>query len=283
MFSLNSYVIVKEPVIPLYLAPVVDTEINTQATYGTLVKTLETTQNGWIKIKTPDGEEGWSKTSYLTEHKNVTEEKNVRAIKNFFAHVYKINNTTLPPILTLPLGAPIHLVDPLDTAERWLPILLISGETGWIQRGDVDFFPEPKTLNHLIAFAKKFLGLPYTWGGVSTYGFDCSGLIQFLFKQLGVLLPRNARDQINSPLLMSVEKENLQACDLIFFGEEKINHVGLYLGDDIFLHAGVRDGAPLVMISSLKTTKYTYQAARRLITSVFGLLSRKENPKLRLI
>jgi hypothetical protein len=59
-------------------------------------------------------------------------------------------------------------------------------------------------LEETLAFSKNFIGLPYTWGGTSSYGVDCSGFVQMLFKEMGVLLPRNSRDQAKSPLLSPV-------------------------------------------------------------------------------
>ena len=99
------------------------------------------------------------------------------------------------------MEAKIKLIDVIDKGERWVPIELVTGEKAWIQRGDVDFTPRIKTLEETLAFSKKFIGLPYTWGGTSSYGFDCSGFVQMLFKEMGLLLPRNSRDQANSPLL----------------------------------------------------------------------------------
>src|SRR5271156_1794605 len=114
---------------------------------------------------------------------------------------------------------------------------LISGEKAWIQRGDVDFNPQYKTLEEMIAFSKKFIGLPYSWAGVSSYGFDCSGFVQMLFKEIGLFLPRNSRFQAQCSLFVPVAQEDLQPGDLVFFGQTRINHVGVYLGNDEFIHS----------------------------------------------
>ena len=93
---------------------------------------------------------------------------------------------------------------------------------------------------------------------------DCSGFVQMLMREMGVQFPRNSRNQAISSCLIPIERENLQAGDLVFFGEGKITHVGLYLGNDEFIHAGVRDIGPMVSISTLSTTNYTYYTARRI-------------------
>ena len=84
-----------------------------------------------------------------------------------------------------------------------------------------------------------------------------------LFKEMGLLLPRNSRDQAQCNLFTPVAQEDLQRGDLVFFGKTRITHVGLYLGNDEFIHSGVTE-IPIVMISNLQSGKYNFQAARRI-------------------
>lgn len=256
--------VVNVPVVNVYVKPLERSELNTQAIYGSSVEILE--QNGgWCKIKMNDEEIGYVEKQNLLEHSDFEKSPLLRPVKNLFAHVYQVTDTTpYPPLLTLPFGALVKVLDPVDKGERWVAIELANGEKGWIQRGDIDFSPRKKSLEEILSFGKTFLGLPYTWGGTSSYGFDCSGFTQMLFKQMGVSLPRNSRNQSESDLLQPIEKQDMRPGDLVFFGESKITHVGLYLGNNEFLQAGVRDEAPLVRISNLQTTKYNFKCARRL-------------------
>ena len=85
-------------------------------------------------------------------------------------------------------------------------------------------------LNH----GKKFIGTPYVWGGASPKGFDCSGLVHYLYQKQGVSIPRNSREQFSRLPVAS----NPQPGDLVFFRRNgTINHVGLYLGGGKMLHA----------------------------------------------
>lgn len=255
--------VINQSVVNLYVEPKEEASVDSQAVYGSFVEGVEQS-NSWCKVKMPDGVEGWVLSSQIVANPDFEQSENLRPVKNLFAHVYRVTDTTpFPPLLTLPYGARIKLEEPVDTGERWVPIELASGEKAWIQRGDVEFEPKRKTLEEMLAFSKNFLGLPYTWGGTSSYGFDCSGFVQMLFKEMGVLLPRNSREQAASPLLTPVEREDLQPGDLIFFGEERIIHVGLYLGNQEYIHAGVRE-EPVVRISHLQTGKYPFYTARRL-------------------
>ena len=87
------------------------------------------------------------------------------------------------------------------------------------------------------ALAAKMVGKPYKYGGSSPSGFDCSGLVQYSFKQAGVSLPHNTVQQRSASRLIQVAE--LRRGDLLFFNQEgkKFGHVGIYLGDGRFVHA----------------------------------------------
>jgi hypothetical protein len=251
------------PVVNIYLQPQEDTEVNSQAIYGTVIEVIDRLSD-WSKIRTVDGAEGWVLSSQLTTNPSYESSDHLRPIKSLFAHIYRVPDTTpYPPLLTIPYGSKVKLDETVDTGERWVSMELLSGEKAWIQRGDIDFTPQFKTLEEMIVFSKKFLGLPYTWAGTSSYGFDCSGFMQMLFREMGLQIPRNSRDQAQCNLFTSVAQEDLQSGDLVFFGKTRIIHVGLYLGNDEFIHAGVTE-LPMVMISNMKSGKYNFQAARRI-------------------
>ena len=256
-------VVVGQPVVNIYCRPEDDTEVHTQAIYGSSVDILEQISD-WSLVVTPDGVVGWVQTAYLQDNLPYEKSDHLRPVKNLFAHIYRVTDTTpFPPLMTLPYGSKVMLEETVDTGERWVRIELASGEKAWIQRGDVDFSPKRKTFEEMIAFSKKFLGLPYTWGGTSSYGFDCSGFVQMLFKEMGFVIPRNSRDQAASPLFIPVSQEDLQRGDLVFFGKARITHVGLYLGEGEFIHSGVTE-IPMVMISHLDSGKYNFLAGRRM-------------------
>lgn len=100
----------------------------------------------------------------------------------------------------------------------------------------------------MVALSYKFLERPYIWGGRSSEGFDCSGFVQTLFKQMGVLLPRDSRPQVASSKLISVEKSEL-ARDFLFFGKFRITHVLVYLRDGKIISAAfLSDHSPRITI-----------------------------------
>jgi cell wall-associated NlpC family hydrolase len=102
-------------------------------------------------------------------------------------------------------------------------------------------------VNRIDEAAQKWIGTPYKFGGQSSKGVDCSAMVQSVYKQAGVAMPRTAREQYTKGV--AVSPEDLQPGDLIFLqGTQKAlpggvaSHVGIYLGDGIIQHASVKRG-----------------------------------------
>jgi glucan-binding YG repeat protein len=117
--------------------------------------------------------------------------------------------------------------------------------------------------------ALKYIGVPYVWGGTTPKGFDCSGFVRYAYNKAGVSLPRTAAEQY--ALGQAVTKSKLQRGDLVFFSTYKAgaSHVGIYLGDNKFVHASSSHG---VTVSSLSTSYYnkTYLGSKRIGNTTYG-------------
>jgi peptidoglycan endopeptidase LytE len=109
------------------------------------------------------------------------------------------------------------------------------------------------TGSDVAAYARQFVGAPYQWGGTSSAGFDCSGLVYTVYAHFGIMLPRKAADQhaVGTP----VSKSNLKPGDLVFFNTNgsAYSHVGIYLGNGKFISATTSHG---VTISDLDNPYY---------------------------
>jgi len=122
--------------------------------------------------------------------------------------------------------------------------------------------------NTIVKQAKHYLGGKYVWGGTQPKGFDCSGYVKYLYAQQGIQLPRTAYAQ--SKVGKYVTKDELKKGDLLFFLTDKkrhipITHVGMYIGNDKFIHAASRKKG--IIISSLSKSKYNryFVKAKRII------------------
>ncbi|WP_353572503.1 NlpC/P60 family protein [Candidatus Albibeggiatoa sp. nov. BB20] len=119
--------------------------------------------------------------------------------------------------------------------------------------------PSPQ-LGDMIKSAKKYLGYPYVYGGTTPRGFDCSGFVVYNSKKAGIsYVPRTAHQQYKHTATTPVSRKNLKPGDLVFFhsrnNRKRIGHVGIYIGDDKFIHARAK-GPKDVTITSLNNSYY---------------------------
>jgi peptidoglycan DL-endopeptidase CwlO len=115
----------------------------------------------------------------------------------------------------------------------------------------------------VVGIAMQYLGVPYVWGGASPSGFDCSGLVMYVFAQVGVSLPHYTVAQYNYPNSVPVPRNELQPGDLVFFAG--LGHVGIYVGNGQFIHAP--HTGDVVRIDSLNSGWYSseYDGAKRIL------------------
>ena len=114
--------------------------------------------------------------------------------------------------------------------------------------------------SEVVAYAKTLLGCKYVYGGTTTKGFDCSGFTQYVYKHFGVNLNRTAAAQYSNGTSVS----NLQAGDLVMFGKSGINHVGIYIGGNTFIHAANPSKGVTTDTLSSGYYKTNYVGARRI-------------------
>ena len=257
------------PVINMYSAATLDADVVSQAIYATTVNVLEE-KDSWARIRTPDDYTGWVESAALVTLASPTpyaSGKNVVRVRSLFAHIYRETSVTKhAPILTVPFETRLELDPSAEVAEGWFAVRLPDGRTGFVQNGDVAAPGQPLSIEQTIALARRFLGVPYTWGGTSSFGYDCSGFMQMLMRQRGYGMPRDAGPQARWTGLAAIEKTDLQPGDLLYFGssQERITHTGMYIGEGQFINATTYD-TPMVRIDNLNEPRWTrlLVAARR--------------------
>ena len=250
-------------------------DVVSQAILGTNVKLLKKERNSdgenWYQVETPDSYKGWVVNSSLRflkpAEKPYASSGKIFIVSALLANTYREPDVTKhKPVKTAPISVVLEVLAERD--ERWLEVTLPCGTKAWIQRGDGDIREAPwswprTSAEAMVALSKRFLGLPYTWGGTSPLGFDCSGFVQLIYKMGGIPILRDADIQYEGSGLVPVEAGQEAAGDLVFFGKS-IGHVGMMINSEEFINATVHE-TPCVRIDSLKDAYWQaiYQGARR--------------------
>lgn len=244
--------VVLQPVVNMHAAPTADSEVVSQAIYGANVEVLEQ-KDGWARVRTFDNYTGWTPLAILRQDRSYAVTGRVAEVQSLFAHLYREASVTQhAPLLTVPFETRLEVITAPREDSRWLQVRLADDRTAWVQRGDIAFDVQPLGVAEMLQLGNRFLGLPYTWGGTSSFGYDCSGFVQMLCRRRGVHLPRDSDLQANCDAVRPVRREELSPGDLLYFGssDQHISHTGVYQGDGKFINATTYQ-TPTVRIDDL--------------------------------
>jgi cell wall-associated NlpC family hydrolase len=262
----------------MYRGPSAETDVVSQALLGDNVKVLKAEKNpageDWNRIATPDTYEGWVPASSLRflapGAKPYASSGKVFVVSSLLANTYREPDVTKhKPVKVAPISTVLEVVG--EKGERWLEVNLPGDTRAWVQKGDGDVREAPwswprRPVEDMIVLAKRFIGVPYTWGGGSPLGLDCSGFAQLVYKMSGIPILRDAGIQMTDSGLLEVPKGQEKPGDLVFFGGaiDRISHVGMMIEDGNFINATTYQ-TPCVRIDRLKEERWTkiYQGARR--------------------
>lgn len=148
---------------------------------------------------------------------------------------------------------------PLHVVALLLATLLAACGGGTTVRVD------PETRHRIVLDALGQVGRPYRYGGSTPEGFDCSGLVQYVFAQSGIALPRTTREQHAAGA--GIDVDDIEPGDLLFYRFEggKVDHVAIYLGDGEAIHAPARGRAVIVAAIDLPYWKKHFVDAVRIL------------------
>lgn len=162
----------------------------------------------------------------------------------------------------------------LGSEYGWIYVMDDDNNRGYIEATNLTFkngekpdnsYLFPNKGEQIVAYAKQFIGTPYVWGGTDLKrGVDCSGLIYSVYGQYGIKLNRTSRDMYNNNGF-SISKAELKPGDLIFFNTfgSGVSHVGMYVGDQQYIHSGDR-GVEITSLNSSYSLR-TYVGSKRII------------------
>lgn len=217
--------------------------------------------NGWDLV-TYQGKTGYTSSAYLKEG-TVEVPKPLITIKQTTVNLSLRQGpaTSYDRILVIPQGSQ---VESISSSDGWDKISYL-GTTGYASSSylTTDTVQESKvTGQDIISFGKTLLGIPYTWGGNNpTEGFDCSGLVKYIYANFGYQTPRVSYQQ--AAYGREVSMNTLQLGDILYFGNSQVSHVGIYAGNNTMLHAPSPGQFVELRDISWHVNKYNIVGARR--------------------
>ncbi|MDR2585292.1 MAG: C40 family peptidase [Prevotellaceae bacterium] len=225
-------------------------EMDTQTLMGMPLRILEK-RGTWARVVTPEGYISWMHIGAELMTKEEVAEWN-KADKVVITTHYTLFRAQPEPSAAVVREGVWGCIAKADGEEGdYFKVRLPDGKSAYVPKTDAQKFEEwlnqrdPNAQN-LIATGKQFVGFPYMWGGTSTKGVDCSGFVKSCFYLNGVIIPRDASQQVRAGEEVDISNivENLQPADLVFFGSkakddapERITHVGMYIGNGRFIHS----------------------------------------------
>ena len=243
----------------LRLKPDYESGNESQALMGTVLR-VKGAERYWRQVDAPDYKDVWTTELNVALMDEAAKDAWIAAPKYVciaeYTHLYAEPSETAERVCDFTLGDLVRR----EGAPRngWVQVFRPSGQACWVRADEVQELEawtrsRVATREQLIATARRFLGTPYMWGGASVKHFDCSGFTQFVYRQCGIVLPRNAREQIHTGEEIPYDFDQMQPGDLIFYGTPAtarkpmvVAHVAMYCGDRKIIHS-----SQVVRISSL--------------------------------
>jgi len=210
-----------------------NSEITTQGLLGEVVEVVQH-QPLFSEVTQADGYKSWVSTAQLSFHPQTGTSGTYKLVTSHFIDIFETPSTQAKRLRDGVIGSTLNVINEKD---NWYQVILPDTTLGWVVKDNLGA-PKEISENNLIQQAKDFLGYQYTWGGITPKGFDCSGLIQTVFKLCSRTLPRDSHQQQRHNIV-SYNFEDARPGDLLFFGKTKdwVTHVALSLGESRFIHA----------------------------------------------
>jgi cell wall-associated NlpC family hydrolase len=249
-------------------------ELGNQLIMGMVVKVLKK-DGGWYFVQSLDDRYlGWMETDHLAFMTREQVDAFARAPRVIVTALFTLVREDAAP--DAPAVSDLVVGDVLATTGQkggWLAVQLPDGRKGFVNQADATDYQAWKasrkvTPENTEQTARRFLGVPYLWGGTSAKGFDCSGFVKTVFRLNGTELQRDADQQSNEGVAVPTDNDlaQLRKGDTLFFGPRagvtRITHTGIYLGGKLFIHC-----AGLVKLNSFDPSSpiYSESLLKRLV------------------
>ncbi|ASV32619.1 SH3 domain-containing C40 family peptidase [Maribacter cobaltidurans] len=241
-------------------------ELSTQATLGTPLKVWKM-EGGWYYIQTPDKYLAWVNSGEISLLTDAELDEWMNRDKIIYIDTYGhafSNVRSQTRVSDLVAG---NILETTGEEGDFYRVRFPDGREAYVRKKEAKPYDTwldglDRSQESLVETSKTLMGVPYLWGGTSTKGMDCSGFTKTVYFLNGMIIPRDASQQVRTGNgIDSVKNFNqLQKGDLLFFGRkatdstaEKVVHVGMWIGNNEFIHASDR-----VRISSMDKDAENY-------------------------
>ena len=242
-------------------------ELATQALMGTPLRILEKEDNGWLLVQTPDLYISWVDRGAITMMNKEQLERWKSAPKVIYTRAYgsaySEANEESTTVSDMVAGCVLEL---LEEQKDFYKVRFPDLRQGYVSKREANNYNQwlsgiNASEENLVKTSKRLMGIPYLWGGTSFKGVDCSGFTKTVYFLNGIVLPRDASQQVSvgETIDKSGNWSELKAGDLLFFGEkredgsERVVHVAMWMGNGEYIHASDK-----VRVSSMISTSPNY-------------------------
>lgn len=265
---------------PVYKYVSVD-KVNLRSGAGSDTEKLDTLYQGarfqvievldkWINILTSDNVKGYVYAEYVSDKRPVI----YKYVNSDKLNLRKEPDPETKKLATLQSGDRVQF---LETKGEWSRIKTSDNVEGYVktkyvvnsqkQVSRAESAPQPHNADlasQVLEYAKKYVGVKYVYGGESPKGFDCSGFTQYVFEHFDIKLPRSAAEY--DDIGTKVSRNDIKPGDLVLldrYWNMELGHVGIYMGNDKFIHASSKKGK--VVIATLSEYSGTILGVRRVL------------------
>ena len=226
-------------------------ELATQALLGTPVNVLKR-QGEWFLVQTPDKYISWVDHGGLVLLDQAGFEAWKSTEKIIYTRVsgfsYTADNASSQAVSDLVMG---DVLVKTGETRNFFQVVYPDGREAFVSKMEAEpteswLSASSPAAENLTKVAFQLMGAPYLWGGTSSKGMDCSGFTKTIYFMNGLVIPRDASQQVHAgqPVTVSDSWGGLEVGDLLFFGtpatgekSERVVHVGMWIGDNKFIHA----------------------------------------------
>lgn len=251
------------PAIDIYEEPSFDSGMVCETHFSEEARVLDEVDE-WMYIETEFHQKGWIPKTAIIESKKKYPSPNKISIrvKQPYAYLYAEVND-LYPLLTLPFESKLEVVTFSTYENPWIKVVLPDGKNAYIHQDQISFDHRALTPHEMCMLSLEFQDFPL-YSEELPFEYKGALFTRMLYWQMGINLPLGIQEQLNWEGFSFISPNQMSEGDLVFFGQQGFENVGLYLGNNEFIHASPWEETSCVKIEKLQDSQWHYLEARTL-------------------